>query len=55
MAEFFIALLEKRPIRSIVPIRVEHGGYRHDRWSAEGVCNIIGDALLVLDVQMKFL
>ena len=42
VAEFWIALVEKHPIRSLVPTRVEHGGYRHDRWSAEAVCNIIG-------------
>ena len=55
VAEFWIALVEKRPIRSLVPTRVEHGGYRHDRWPAEAVCNIIGASLLVLDVQMKLL
>ena len=55
MAELWIALVEKRPIRSLVPTRVEHGRYRHDWWSAEAVCNIIGASLLVLDVQMKFL
>ena len=52
---FWIALVEKRPIRSLVPTRVEHGGYLHDRCSAEAVCNIIGASLLVLDVQMKLL
>jgi len=36
-----------------VPTRVEHGVYRHDQWSTEVVCNIIGATLLVLDVQMK--
>jgi hypothetical protein len=55
VAEIWIALVEKRLIRSLVPTRVEHGGYRHDLWSAEAVCNIIGVALLVLDVQMKLL
>ena len=38
-----------------MPTRVENGGYGHDRWSAEAVCNIIGVTLLVLDVQRKFL
>jgi hypothetical protein len=38
-----------------MPTRVEHGGYHHDRWSVEAICNIIGAALLVLDVQMKLL
>ena len=38
-----------------MPTRVENGGYGHDQWSAEAVCNIIGATLLVLDVQMKFL
>ena len=38
-----------------MPTRVENGGYGHDRWSAEVVCNIIGATLLVLDVQMKLL
>ena len=55
MVEFWIALIETRPIKSLVPIRVEHGGYRHDRWSAEAVFNIIGASLLILDVQMKLL
>jgi hypothetical protein len=55
VAEFWIALVEKRPIRSLMPTRVEHGGYCHDRWSAEAIYNIIGVALLVLDVQMKLL
>ena len=55
VAEFWITLVEKQPIRSLVPTRVEHGGYRHDRWSAEAVYNIIGASLLVLDVQMKLL
>jgi hypothetical protein len=55
VAEIWIALVEKRPIRSLIPTRVEHDGYCHDRWSAEVVCNIIGAALLVLDVQMKLL
>ena len=55
VAEFWIALVEKRPIRSLMPTRVEHNGYRHDPWSAEAVDNIIGASLLVLDVQMKLL
>ena len=55
VAEIWIALVEKRPIKSLVPTRVEHGGYCHDQWLAEAVCNIIGVALLVLDVQMKLL
>ena len=55
LAKFWIALVEKQPIRSLVPTRVEHGGERHDWWSAEVVCNIIGATLLVLDVQMKLL
>ena len=55
VAEFWIALVENRPIRGLVPTRVEHGGYRHDRWSAKAVCNIVGASLLVLDVQMKLL
>jgi hypothetical protein len=38
-----------------MPTRVEHDGYCHDRWSAEKIYNIIGVALLVLDVQMKLL
>ena len=38
-----------------MPTRVENGGERHDRWLAEAICNIIGVALLVLDVQMKLL
>ena len=38
-----------------MPTRVENGGYGHDRWLAEAVCNIIGATLLVLDVQMKLL
>ena len=38
-----------------MPTRVENGGYGHDRWSAEEVCNIIGATLLLLDVQMKLL
>jgi hypothetical protein len=55
VAEIWIALVEKRPIRSLMPTRVEHSGYHHDRWSAEAICNIIGVALLVLDVQMNLL
>ena len=55
VAEFWIAPVEKRPIRSLVPTRVEHSRYRHDRWSAEAVCNIIGASLLILDVQIKLL
>ena len=55
VAKFQIALVEKRPIRSLVPTRVENGGEHHDRWSAEAVCNIIGATLLVIDVQMKLL
>ena len=38
-----------------MPTRVEHGRYRHDWWSTEVVCNIIGASLLVLDVQINFL
>ena len=38
-----------------MPTRVENSGYGHDRWSAKAVCNIIGDALLVLDVKIKLL
>ena len=49
------ALVEKQPIISLMPIRVENDVYGHDRWSVEVVCNIIGATLLVLDVQMKFL
>ena len=55
VAKFWVTLIEKWPIRSLVPTRVEHGGERHDRWSDEEVCNIIGATLLVLDVQMKLL
>ena len=55
VAEFWIAIVEKRPIRSLVPTRVENCGYGHDRWSAEAVGNIIGATLLVLDVKMKLL
>ena len=55
VAEFWVTLIEKQPIRSLVPTRVEHDGERHDRWLAEVVCNIIGATLLVLDVQMKLL
>ena len=55
VVELWITLIEKRPIRTLVPTIVEHGGYRHDRWSAKEVCNIIGASLLVLDVQMKLL
>jgi hypothetical protein len=55
VVEIWIALVEKRPIRSLVPTRVEHGGYQHDRWLVEAVCNIIGVALIVLDIQMKLL
>ena len=53
VAEFWIALVEKRPIKGLMPTRVKHGAYRHDQWSAEVVCNIIGASLLILDVQMK--
>ena len=53
VAEFWIALVEKRPIRSLMPTRVEHGGYHHDRWSAEVVCNINRASLIVLGVLMK--
>ena len=38
-----------------MPTSVENGGYGHDRWSAEAVCNIIGATLLILDVQIKLL
>jgi hypothetical protein len=55
VAKIWIALVDKRPIRSLVSTRVQHGGYRHNRWSAEAVYNIIGVCLLVLDVQMKLL
>ena len=55
VAKFWISLVEKRPIRSLIPTRVEHGGYRHDQWLSEVVCNIIGASLLVLDVQVKLL
>ena len=53
MAEFWVALVEKQPIRSLVPPRVENSGERHDQWSAEAVCTIISVALLILDFQMK--
>ena len=55
VVEFWIALVEKRPIKSLVPTRVENCGYGHDRWSTEVVGNIIGATLLVPDVQMKLL
>ena len=55
VAELWIALVKKWPIRSLIPKRVENGGYGHDWWSAEAVCNIIGATLLVLDVQIKLL
>ena len=55
VVEFWITLVEKRPIKKLMPKRVENGGYGHDRWSAEAVCNIIGATLLVIDVQMKLL
>ena len=55
VAEFWITLVEKWPIISLVPTRVEHGGYRHDQWSAEAVYNIISASLLILDVQMNLL
>ena len=55
MAEFWIALVEKQSIKGLVPTRVEHDGYRHDRWSVEAISNIICASLLVLDVQMKLL
>ena len=55
VVEFWIALVEKRPIKSLMPTRVENGGYGHDRWSTKAVWNIIGATLLVLDVQMKLL
>ena len=55
VAEFRIALVEKRPIRSLMPTRVENGSYGHDQWLVEAVCNIIGATFLVLDVQMKLL
>ena len=38
-----------------MPTRVENGGYGHDWWSVEAVCNIIGATVLVLDVKMKLL
>ena len=38
-----------------MPTRIEHGGERHNRWSAEVVCNIFRATLLVVDVQMKML
>ena len=47
MAEFWIALVEKRPISSLVPTRVEHGGYRHDQWSDEAVRNITNRSNIV--------
>jgi hypothetical protein len=50
-----IGLVENWPIRSLMPTRVEYSGYRHDRWLAEAVCNIVGVSLLVLDVQIKLL
>ena len=53
VAKFWITCVEKRPIRSLVPTRVEHSGYRHDGWLAEAICNIIGASFLVLNVQMK--
>ena len=55
VAEFWNDLVEKWPIKSLIPTRVEHSGYRYDRWSAEAVYNIIGVSLLVLDIQMKLL
>ena len=55
VAEFWISLVEKWPIRSLMPTRVENGGYGQDRLSAEVIFNIIGATLLVLDVQMKLL
>ena len=53
MVEFWIALVEMWPIKSLVPTRVENSGYVHDQWSAEEFHNNIGVALLLLDVQMK--
>ena len=55
VAEFWIALVEKQPIRSLMPTRVEHGRYCHNWWADEAVYNIIGASLLVLYVQMKLL
>ena len=50
-----VSLVEKQLVRSLMPTRVENSGERHDRWSAEAVCNIIVATLLVLDVKMKLL
>ena len=55
VAEFWITCVEKWPIRSLIPTRVEHSGQRHDGWSTEAVCNIIGAAFFVLNFQMKLL
>jgi len=38
-----------------VLVGVEHSDQRHDWWSAEEVCNIIGAFLLRLNVQMDLL
>ena len=38
-----------------MPTRVEQSDKHHDQWSVEAVCNIIGSALLILDVQIKLL
>ena len=35
--------------------RVEHSDQHHDWWSAKAICNIIGAALLVLNIQMELL
>ena len=44
-----------QPPSSLVPIRVEHSDQCHHWWSIEATCNIMGAAILVLNVQMEML
>ena len=44
-----------QPPRSLVPTGVEHSDQHHDHWSGEAINNVIGVALLILNVQMELL
>ena len=53
--EFLITLVKMQPPRCLVHTGVEHNDQRHDRWSTEAINDIIGVALLILNVQMELL
>ena len=43
------------PPQSLMPTGVEHSDQRHNWWSAKAINDIIGAALILLNVQMELL